>query len=806
MFSFPLTKNILLTTAMCLGITQFARAQNTPGTIFTNSIKTKDPVVETKYLRMTTTRRVTPEDKNRHELALKLSEGNAARRNSNYEVAVAAYERAVKLDAKDPRAHYGLGNVYIDLACQDSGIAEYQAALNLKNDFRDALIGLGYALANKQRYEEAESQFQQLFKIKKDDTAGRMGLAFVLWKKKKYDDAIERLKQLADTGSNNEDRAAAYLFLGDIHREQKKWENARAAYQQAIALNSAAAATTNFVSIQAYIGLGLVELLPAMERFSRFNVEERKTEDHEQVISAAKKAEEYFRRAIYELKFEHPSAYLLWAVALEYQFQFRAAEEKFSQYLEKVKELQTQLPRLAQTKTCDYGFTTLRANYYHFQASAYEQERLLTTDHQKLAALDQKTIDCLEQLIGLKADDAQAYASLANVYFWQGKYNDAIDQYKNALSRESDESKKASDYFGRATCYENLGRIKDAIDDINRAIKIKPEVPIFYWSLSLLYEQQGNWEEAIASADKAMAREQPPTAHAYYFYATLYFRKARVKGNEADYQKAIELANKTISISSTYSNAYLLLASIYKDLSKDDEAIANYELAANYDPDNPSIYLGLADLYSVSKKNDNAAIQNLMKALALKPDYALAYWRLGKAYARKRNDAEAVKQFQNAIKYDPKLLDAYIDMAVVYDEQGNFDDAIKWALNGTEELPTEYMPYKEAARIYSHYQKNEEAIEYYEKAIGLIKANDAWFGEVMKCRIPRLRGQYAESITCLQKVKIPSTANSDQIPYDIGVSYVASGNKEAARAQYEELKRLKSALAEILLKQINEMK
>ena len=46
----------------------------------------------------------------------------------------------------------------------------------------------------------------------------------------------------------DEDRATAYLFLGDIYRERNKWDNARDAYKQAIAVNPAAA--TRQISFQ----------------------------------------------------------------------------------------------------------------------------------------------------------------------------------------------------------------------------------------------------------------------------------------------------------------------------------------------------------------------------------------------------------------------------------------------------------------------------------------------------------------------------------------------------------------------------
>ena len=812
MFSYPFTRNFLpcIAALMCIGLTQIAQAQLRPDMLFPGRVNTRDPIVEAKDLRRANSRRpLGPEDDKRRAIALAITEGNEARRHGKYELAVAAYERAVTLDAKDPRPHSGLGNVYIDLACPDSAIAQYRMALNLKSDFRDALIGHGYALANKQRFDEAETQFQQLLKIKKDDLAGRMGLAFVSWKRKKYDDAIGRYEQIADTHSiKDEDRAAAYLFLGDIYKEREKWDNARNAYKQAIAVNPAAASTTNFISIQAYVGLGLSSLFPAMEQFGDLTSDERTTEDRERMIAMAREAEGYIRRAIYEFKYDHPTGFLVWAFTLEYQFQFRDAERKFTDYLRKVEELEKQLPALAKSKTCDYGFATLRANYYSFQAMSYQQERLLTTDYQKIADLNRKTIECWEQVIKLKADHALAYSSLAGVYISQGKYEAAIEQYDNALSREPDETKKVGIYFGRGSSYASLGRLKEASDDLNRAIKITPE-PITYWSLASVYERQGKWEDAIAAADKAISHTKPPTAHSYAFYANLYVRRARLTGSDADYEKAIQLANQAISMNSSYASAYLLLANLYKRYkngAKADEAIVNYELAARYDPNNPLIYFGLGDLYLGIKNNDNAAIQNLTKAVTLKPDFAPAYYELGLAYSHKGNYAEAAKQFQNAIKYDPKYLNAYLELGDLYSQQKNYEEAIKWMLKATEELPTDYLPYKETARIYSLHQKNEEAIKYYEKSIGLVTGDLAWFGEVMKCRVTRLRAQYSEAIACFQSVKVPNPEDAAQIPYDVGLTHVASGNKQAARSQYEELKRLKSSLAEDLRKQIDQMK
>jgi tetratricopeptide (TPR) repeat protein len=110
------------------------------------------------------------------------------------------------------------------------------------------------------------------------------------------------------------------------------------------------------------------------------------------------------------------------------------------------------------------------------------------------------------------------------------------------------------------------------------------------------------------------------------------------------------------------------------------------------------------------------------------------------------------------------------------------------------------------AKVYEAQRKNEDAIRYYQQAIGLLKADDTFGKELYTCRIERLRRNYAEAIRCFQNLKPLASEDPGQQPYDIGLTYVASGDKKAAMEQYEQLKKVGSALAAELISQINEMK
>lgn len=96
------------------------------------------------------------------------------------------------------------------------------------------------------------------------------------------------------------------------------------------------------------------------------------------------------------------------------------------------------------------------------------------------------------------------------------------------------------------------------------------------------------------------------------------------------------------------------------------------------------------------------------------------------------------------------------------------DAAVRILTQVIDNLPKEYLPYKELTRIYSYQHKTEQAIEYYQKAIGLMKSSDGWLRDAFQCRIFRLRSHFAESIACIQNLKIPSSGDPAQMPYELG--------------------------------------
>jgi tetratricopeptide (TPR) repeat protein len=744
---------------------------------------------------------LSPAAKKRREIEEAISAGNKAREAGDYQNAFAGYRRVADgLNPKDPRAVYGMGAVYSDLTCNDKAIQSFIEALRIDNDFHDALIALGYLYATKQRYEEADAQFRAVFRKKPNDAPAMIGLAYVTAKKKQYDNAINQFKLIIDTPAiSKKERAAAYLHLGNTYFDQKKWDEAAAAYKKAIENDPDLSA--------AYLKLGQVELFPQSRTFSYLAVQEMTIADRDRLIKAAKRAADYIVRAINEHNFKHPVGNLFLAHALLNQFNYHEAIVQVDEYFGKLNELKAQSSALA--ANCDAGFKELSVAGYFYLAFIYNQQALFETKGAQKDVYFAQVVENANKVIEVRENDPMAHSLLGEVYFQQGKWSEAIRHFEKAVSHETNEEAQASSFDFIGMSYEQLGNDIEAIRAYNNALTLSPDSTSARFGLSHIHEKKGDFDKAISLKEEAIDLTPEPSASLLWQLAGTYFSRARATNRDEDYEKAIALLKKALEKNQSFWGAYFTLGNVYKfykNGSYADQSLANYQQAEKYVPENPAVKFMIADLFYSVKNNYEAAINYLEQAIKLKPDYIDAHFLLGIVHRDKEDYVEAIKELSTTLDLNDKYLLAYTELAELYDRQKRSDEAITILLKAASKLPTEYMPQKELARIYSHQGKNKQAIERYETAISLMTAEPEWRRELFRCRILRLQTLYADSITCVQSIKLPNPVDMDQIYYEIGLINVATKNRTAALAKYEQLKQMKSSLAQDLLRQINELK
>ena len=115
-----------------------------------------------------------------------LEAGNQARDSRNFAAAEQAYKEVLKLETRDERAAYGLGNVYSDQQRWDDAEAAYRNSIAWTPNSADAYVALSVVLVqpraggdNAKRFAEAEAYARKSVQIDPKNAVGwdRLGVA-----------------------------------------------------------------------------------------------------------------------------------------------------------------------------------------------------------------------------------------------------------------------------------------------------------------------------------------------------------------------------------------------------------------------------------------------------------------------------------------------------------------------------------------------------------------------------------------------------------------------------------------------------
>jgi tetratricopeptide (TPR) repeat protein len=80
-------------------------------------------------------------------------------------------------------------------------------------------------------------------------------------------------------------------------------------------------------------------------------------------------------------------------------------------------------------------------------------------------------------------------------------------------------------------------------------------------------------------------------------------------------------------------------------------------------------------VYKHDRRDLDGAIDEYKKALALKPDWAIAHFRLARAYQEKGDIDAAMAQWKETTRADPHYYEAFTNLATAYKEKGDLKNA-----------------------------------------------------------------------------------------------------------------------------------
>ena len=198
------------------------------------------------------------------------------------------------------------------------------------------------------------------------------------------------------------------------------------------------------------------------------------------------------------------------------------------------------------------------------------------------------------------------------------------------------------------------GRINDAILHYEQALHINPDYAEAHNNLANALGQAGRTSEAIEQLNQAL-RIKPDFAEAHYNLGNVFLKEAKFDDAIAHYKQAVR-------INPAYAEAYYNLGIALEQAGRSGDAIENYQEAVRINPDFIQAHYSLGIALEQTGKIEDA-IGHYEQALRINPDFAEAHCRLGIALGRTGKTTEAIEQLKQALRINPDLTPAQDGLA-----------------------------------------------------------------------------------------------------------------------------------------------
>ena len=159
--------------------------------------------------------------------------GNLLLELGDAQAAVAAFTTALAHKPDSAAACFNLGNAHARLGQHEQAVASYRKAVALRADFVDALVALGAALEDLGRFEEAIVAYRQALALQPDYAEVHVNLGAALLAARRPDEAATSLRMAV---SLRPDHADAHHQLGGVLRGLGRLDEALDSYRRTVAL------------------------------------------------------------------------------------------------------------------------------------------------------------------------------------------------------------------------------------------------------------------------------------------------------------------------------------------------------------------------------------------------------------------------------------------------------------------------------------------------------------------------------------------------------------------------------------------
>jgi tetratricopeptide (TPR) repeat protein len=220
--------------------------------------------------------------------------------------------------------------------------------------------------------------------------------------------------------------------------------------------------------------------------------------------------------------------------------------------------------------------------------------------------------------------------------------------------------------FALAIALVHEGRMPEAIQLYEEALRLKPDYAKAHYNLGNVLEQTGKVTEAIAQYEQAL-RLNPDYAEAHNNLGGVLLGIGRVREAIEHYEQALRIKPDSAASHCNLANALSLAGNV-------EDAIRHYEQALRIKPDYAEAHsnLGLA-LWQTGKVQE--AIGHYEQALRIRPDFAEAHYNLGNVLVQAGRVQDGIGHYEQALRIKPDYAEAHNNLGAALEQAGRLQDA-----------------------------------------------------------------------------------------------------------------------------------
>jgi tetratricopeptide (TPR) repeat protein len=249
-----------------------------------------------------------------------------------------------------------------------------------------------------------------------------------------------------------------------------------------------------------------------------------------------------------------------------------------------------------------------------------------------------------------------------------------------------------------------------AVDLIERALVLRPDIAVFHASLAEAQRALGQFERAVASGCEALGRGLDDPAVAHNLGLSLH-------GLER-YEEAAGAFLAALRSRPNDPMAHTNLGTTLHALGENDRALQHLSWAVELDPGSASARTNLGQ-FLLDLDLPVEAWPHCQAAVALNPDLAEAHNNLGNACRALGQIATAVLCFDEAARKNPGSALFQTNLGIALQQEERWDEALNCLRRATELEPTSLSLFARRAEAAVDRERFAEGIECYERMLEL---------------------------------------------------------------------------------------